>query len=305
MPIKAPDPLFVLRCDGSPVSCLHSNTDTHMLVSGTQSGNVIFWDITLRRPIVQKKGLYTDGVIEAGFVCDDTAFSHGREGVLTIHRIANSTVSEETSYSCGSLTFMKASIASSDSSPIFFVPGDNDSISLLDTRDKQSHPFIPQQKTRGMVMCCYGSLSSTCVVGYESGHVCVYDCNTRQMLRELQVFKEPVISMAVASSLGSCACGSTGRDVVFCSLGEEMLSSRLELPNNGVLSLAIRGDDRLLAIGGKDGIVRIVDYRRKRPLALLPNHSGEVNGVCYGKDNTLFSGGGDSRIMGWEIYKNG
>lgn len=174
-------------------------------------------------------------------------------------------------------------------------------------------------------MCCYGSLSSTCVVGYESGHVCVYDCNTRQMLRELQVFKEPgislcsqshlVISMAVASSLGSCACGSTGRDVVFCSLGEEMLSSRLELPNNGVLSLAIRGDDRLLAIGGKDGMrvflltltsrVRIVDYRRKRPLALLPNHSGEVNGVCYGKDNTLFSGGGDSRIMGWEIYKNG
>ncbi|KAM7453795.1 hypothetical protein BLSTO_05452 [Blastocystis sp. subtype 1] len=149
---------------------------------------------------------------------------------------------------------MKASIASSDSSPVFFVPGDNDSISLLDTRDKQSHPFIPQQKTRGMVMCCYGNLSSTCVVGYESGHVCVYDCNTRQMLRELQVFKEPVISMAVASSLDSCACGSTGRDVVFCSLGEEMLSSRLELPNNGVLSLAIRGDDRLLAIGGKDGM---------------------------------------------------
>lgn len=55
---------------------------------------------------------------------------HGREGVLTIHRIANSTVSEETSYSCGSLTFMKASIASSDSSPVFFVPGDNDSVSL-------------------------------------------------------------------------------------------------------------------------------------------------------------------------------
>ena len=102
---------------------------------------------------------------------------------------------------------------------------------------------------------------------------------------------------------------------MFCSLGEEMLSSRLELPNNGVLSLAIRGDDRLLAIGGKDGMrvflltltsrVRIMDYRRKRPLALLPNHSGEVNGVCYGNDNTLFSGGGDSRIMGWEIYKNG
>ena len=60
---------------------------------------------------------------------------------------------------------------------------------------------------------------------------------------------------------------------MFCSLGEEMLSSRLELPNNGVLSLAIRGDDRLLAIGGKDGMrvflltltsrVRIVDYRRR------------------------------------------
>lgn len=87
MPIKAPDPIFVLRCDGSPVSCLNSNTDTHMLVSGylilfplvmsrTQGGDVTFWDITLRRPIAQKKGLYTDGVIETGFIHDDTAFSY-------------------------------------------------------------------------------------------------------------------------------------------------------------------------------------------------------------------------------------
>lgn len=48
-----------------------------LVMRSTQSGNVIFWDITLRRPIVQKIGLYTDGVIEAGFVCDDTAFSFG------------------------------------------------------------------------------------------------------------------------------------------------------------------------------------------------------------------------------------
>ena len=115
-----------------------------------------------------------------------------------------------------------------------------------------------------MVMCCSGTLSSMCVVGYESGHLCVYDCNTRQLLRECQIYKEPsiiycfnshvVISLGVTSSLGSCACGSTGREVVFCSLREEMASFRLELPNNGVLSLSIRGDDRLLAIGGKDGM---------------------------------------------------
>ena len=86
MPIKAPDPLFVLRCDGSPISCLNSNTDTHMLVSGypfffplvirsTQGGDVAFWDTTLRRPITQKTGLYSDGVIETGFIHNDTAFS--------------------------------------------------------------------------------------------------------------------------------------------------------------------------------------------------------------------------------------
>ena len=51
--------------------------------------------------------------------------------------------------------------------------------------------------------------------------------------------------------------------------------------------------------------MRIFDYKRQRPLALLPDHNGEVGVVHYASDNTLFSGGGDTRIMAWEIYKFG
>lgn len=56
--------------------------------------------------------------------------SHGREGTIKIHRIADSTMEEEASCECASLTYMKASIAANDSS-VLFVPGKNDSVRIV------------------------------------------------------------------------------------------------------------------------------------------------------------------------------
>lgn len=40
-------------------------------------------------------------------------------------------------------------------------------------------------------MSCQGNLDSLCIVGYESGHVGIFDSRTRNMLEEVSVFQEP------------------------------------------------------------------------------------------------------------------
>ena len=40
-------------------------------------------------------------------------------------------------------------------------------------------------------MTCSGTLQNLCVVCYESGHVCIIDGRTRNIVEEMQVFKEP------------------------------------------------------------------------------------------------------------------
>lgn len=84
------------------------------------------------------------------------------------------------------------------------------------------------------------------------------------------------------------------------------IECKLELRNAGVGSVAIRHrDQRIFATGGWDKRVRIWDYRRPRPLAILKAHTGAVNCLAFSPtegDNLLVSGSADTRIACWSIY---
>ena len=101
-------------------------------------------------------------------------------------------------------------------------------------------------------MNCEGDVSSTCIVSYESGHVLLFDCKTRTILNEYRVFSSPVISLATTMDLSSFVCGSSKNEIAFYT-SESGLINMYQTPNNGVLSLSVRKDNRLLAVGGKDG----------------------------------------------------
>lgn len=111
-------------------------------------------------------------------------------------------------------------------------------------------------------MACHGDAYGNCLVAYESGHVCVYDCKTRVCTHELRVFSSPgtvgsycilvVISLALSSDFSSFACGSSQKEIAFCKTMEPSFHV-IHTPNAGNVSLSIRNDNRLLAVGGKDG----------------------------------------------------
>jgi WD40 repeat protein/energy-coupling factor transporter ATP-binding protein EcfA2 len=66
-------------------------------------------------------------------------------------------------------------------------------------------------------------------------------------------------------------------------------------------SVAFNGGGDLLAVGGKDGAIRLWDTvaRQPRGPALLA-HQGAINGLAF-RDGTLLSGGADGRILIWDL----
>jgi WD40 repeat protein len=69
-----------------------------------------------------------------------------------------------------------------------------------------------------------------------------------------------------------------------------------------VLTVAVSGNDRYLAAGGSDGVVRLWDYRTGSLLAVLEGHTDYVRSVAFSPDNRLLaSGSDDGTIKLWDV----
>ena len=62
-----------------------------------------------------------------------------------------------------------------------------------------------------------------------------------------------VISMSVASDCSSFVCGSSSSTITICRRANSNALTTIQTTSGGVLSLSLRSDSRLLAMGGKDG----------------------------------------------------
>lgn len=66
-------------------------------------------------------------------------------------------------------------------------------------------------------------------------------------------------------------------------------------------SVAFSKEGDLLAVGGKDGAIRLWDTVARQPRGpALQGHRGAINGLVF-RDGTLLSGGVDGRILVWDL----
>ena len=114
---------------------------------------------------------------------------------------------------------------------------------------------------------------------------------------------------ATTSTIIKGVTGAADDQVVVFSYNVEgkcaKVLGRLTLPQPGVSSIRIRDDKRIFATAGWDRRVRIFDFRKLRPLAVLRFHTDNVHAVAFGPvapAGLLASGAKDSRVALWSMY---
>eukprot|EP00850_Spirogloea_muscicola_P004335 SM000018S03700 [mRNA] locus=s18:799803:803174:- [translate_table: standard] len=146
------------------------------------------------------------------------------------------------------------------------------------------------------------------VAGYEDGSVGLWDLrDVSSPIATVQISKEPVLALSIDSKCAGGLAGSAGEKAAFFTLdaaeGTASIVREVAQGRPGIADTAIRWDDRLAATAGWDHRVRIYDYKRQRPLAILKYHAAEVTSLAFSPDGALLaSSSRDATIALWSVY---
>lgn len=318
----APDPLFILqnqkKCPVNCLSYLHSSSHQKLLSAGNQDGDIDIWDTNVKRVITalpsahQKRGVLW---IDQFDTFPEQLLTTGRDGRLVFWSLDKTwkIIGEIPVCTFG---FCKGCLIPRNlaSNPWVAVPSNNEEskVEIFDLMDKKKVCELnPKKKDDtnkyGMCMAIRSikGNENEILVGYENGAVALWDMREMSIIDSMLVFAEMVMCLCCGSS-GHGWSGSATKQLAQWSVSKE--SGFVQLPNvyltnDGINSLTLRNDEKILVSAGWDSKIRVFQAKNGKPLAVLSHHKKSIKDVTFSSDNYLAAGSQDGAITLWDIYR--
>lgn len=172
------------------------------------------------------------------------------------------------------------------------VPGIQDGqVNIISLPSESRFATLPTPKDikTGMVMAIclhYFQTQLSVLVGYESGHVCIWKQDASTMVWRIRyshkAHSQPILSLDIAPRLGhfytSSADAIIARHPLFDENGE---AKSVQTKHAGQQSLTVRSDDKIFATAGWDGRVRVYSAKTMKELAVLKWHKDGCYAIAF------------------------
>eukprot|EP00668_Euglena_longa_P015902 GGOE01020078.1.p1 GENE.GGOE01020078.1~~GGOE01020078.1.p1 ORF type:complete len:249 (-),score=29.28 GGOE01020078.1:255-1001(-) len=216
-PHAAPQPLAVFRGHSTGVNDIDFDGKNQRLLSASLNGEIKLWDIATRRvlsAIIAHKGT---SVLTAIFGPDDTVYSHGRDGMVTVWNVAGGEWRQLSNLPCSSYSFCRCMHDPLTDS--LLLPTEDGKVEMHDLRSGAvacSFSVEGRDKTGLLMNLCLAPMTSAqqqyLYAGYESGHVAIWrqDGPNRPVLFE-RLHEEPVLAVQCSPDGAQLATGGADK----------------------------------------------------------------------------------------------
>lgn len=298
---KSPDPITVLRGHKSSVQCVafHPNQQ-ELLLAGDAEGNIKVWDLSTRRARCEQ-AIHPIGssILGIAFAGGDAGhfYTQGRNGLVKYwdltHLLEAGKAEPLASITSGCYNFCRFSVYSGHTSEndeiqqiengtLVAIPdSDPKGIGMWDVKSGQKTFELLQGESSSFGMCMSLKLVHSndnqglhLWSGYENGSVACWDLRSPQIpLTCANFMKDPVMCIDIDRRGNGGVIGGAEQEIVrfkYNTSKQELVSCHsYQTSESGVSDVCIRMDRKIFASAGWDHRVRIFDYKKHKPLAIL------------------------------------
>ncbi|KAK4515886.1 Carboxylic acid transporter [Mucor velutinosus] len=333
-PEASPPPTYIFREHKDTVNYVHLfNQDQH-LASCDADGWIVIWKMKTRRVILKwkahkdsclkvttMKATATTTTTTATTASEKyTLISQGRDNQIHIWKLHieddNQDPSLETSLVYNALGFCKFSLdEQQDESTLLCFPS-RDDIAMFDIYDLTYQCYVLQNigqtdsGTHRLGSCMAVELFRTSdglfvLAAYESGATALWEIKQSKstLMWQMKEHQEPVLDLSIDPFRTFVISSSADNQICKYSLATGDVINKITIKKSGAVALRIRPDNKIFALGGYDGRIRLFSVKSMKPLAVLSYHKDTVYSVDFSqKDNWMVCASQDHRISLWSIF---
>ena len=315
-----PDPVFVLRSGTDDITALKyacTVDGKEVIISGSSSGEIKFWDFSTKRPFLEFQSGSKSGILYVNLLKLSSEWyliTQNREGELLFWNASSlsSNMKVKNAWQISKLGFCSISLLEFNDSKcwIAFSCGES-SLGVREfPNDSPGTIELTPKDRKGMVMQIKLFLSKSnkllLLSGYEDGCLTIWNVFDAAALSTLKLYDDPIMALCFDIESMKVFTGSAGNIVKLVSINRESLELDLcgcvSTQYSGCSSAQVRRDGKLLFVGGWDGIIRVYTWKKMRLLALLKYHTETINCMCFNDNNFTIAGCKDGKISIWDVY---